>query len=211
VAFGAAVASVVGRDPGDHGVVMGGKTDPQIALEILATMALSEDEARDHLPGVMRGLEQELESAFDQMRRDGDVLPGVAELVARLHRDPEVMQTILTGNLAANARVKLAVFGLDQWFDLDVGAYGSDDRDRTNLVPVALDKVERRYGLRLDPHDVWVVGDTARDLDCARAGGARCLIVATGRFSYQDLKTLPADQVLPDLTDTERVIGILTG
>jgi phosphoglycolate phosphatase len=54
-----------------------------------------------------------------------------------------------------------------------------------------------------------VIGDTARDLACARAGGARCLLVATGRVDYEELASLGADGVLADLSDVEAVIGVL--
>jgi phosphoglycolate phosphatase-like HAD superfamily hydrolase len=210
-AFDDAVAQVIGREPGEHGVQMSGKTDPQIALEILATLALTESEAREHLPGVLQALEERLEDAIHLMRADGRVLPGVEAALAALGQDPHVLQTVLTGNLAANARVKLAVFGLDRWLDLRVGAYGSDHPDRMELVPVALEKVLRTYGANLDPDDVWVVGETPLDLACAVASGAHCLLVATGRFALDELRTLDADVVLPDLSDTRRVLGILTG
>jgi phosphoglycolate phosphatase-like HAD superfamily hydrolase len=58
---------------------------------------------------------------------------------------------------------------------------------------------------------VWVVGDTPKDLACARAGGARCLLVATGRYLQHDLEPLGADAVLTDLSDTEAVLDLLLG
>jgi phosphoglycolate phosphatase len=211
VAFDLAVARVVGRHPEDHGIHMSGKTDPQIALEILATMALSDREARDRLPEVLRSLELELEQAIDVIRRDGVVHPGVRKVLTRLAETPGVIQTILTGNLAANARLKLGAFGLDQFVDLDLAATGSDHHDRTELVPVAIEKVERRHGRRFDPGETWVVGDTPRDLECARAGGALCLLVATGRFGLGELRGLDSDALLPDLSDTEMATRILLG
>jgi phosphoglycolate phosphatase len=210
-AFDEAVAAVVGRSPGSHGVRMSGKTDPQIALEILATMAIEEPEARRHLPGVLRALEGQLEGAVERMRTDGRALPGVTDVLALLGRRPDVLQSVLTGNLEANASVKLRVFGLDRWLDLEVGAFGSDSPDRTELVAVALDKVERVHRLRVQPEDVWVVGDTPLDLACARAGGARCLLVATGRYGVEDLRGVGADDVLPDLADADRVVRVLAG
>ena len=211
VAFDEAVAAVVGREPAGHGVQMSGKTDPQIALEILATRALEERDARVHLPGVLQALERRLEAAAGQMRRDGRAMAGVEEVLERLSAIPGVLQTVLTGNLEPNGRLKLRLFGLDRWLDLDVGAYGSDHHERDRLVPIALDKVERARGVRLDPGDVWIVGDTPRDLDCARAGGARCLLVATGRIPKAELDRLGADAVLPDLTDADRVVRLLAG
>jgi phosphoglycolate phosphatase len=211
VAFDLAVARVIGRAPDDHDVHMSGKTDPQIAMEILATMALSERDARDSLPEVLRSLELELERAVDVIRRDGFVHPGVESLLSRLAATPDVVQSVLTGNLAANARMKLGAFHLDRWVDLDIAATGDDHHDRTQLVPVALRKAEARFGHRFDPAETWIIGDTPRDLECARAGGARCLLVATGRFDFDSLSALDGDAVLPDLSDADLVIRILLG
>jgi len=201
--FASAVEHAVGRHPGAHGVRMGGKTDPQIALEILASMGIETGE--HHLPIVLGRLEAELAGAVDLMRAAGTVLPGVAEVLARLHDDPGVVQTVLTGNTAANAATKLAAFGLDRWLDLEIGAYGSDNADRLALVPVALE----RAGGHFRAHDVWVVGDTVHDLACARAGGVRCALVRTGARPHE-LDGVDADAVLDDLSDIDAVVKLLT-
>src|SRR5919109_3704397 len=83
-AFDLAVASALGREPGDHGVSFGGKTDPQIAMEILAALAVSGDDARGHLPSVMEALEREMGAAADLLRREARLLPGVRPLLERL-------------------------------------------------------------------------------------------------------------------------------
>jgi phosphoglycolate phosphatase-like HAD superfamily hydrolase len=210
-AFDLAVASAVGRDPVGHGVRMSGKTDPQIALEIMAALDMAEDEAHRFLPAVLEGLIRELEAAEDTIRQHGRVLPGVRGLLPKLHRPPHIVQSLLTGNLAPNAALKLRAFGLDRWVDLEVGAYGSDDRDRTVLVPIAMAKTEERYGYRFEPQQVWVVGDTPRDLECARAARARCLLVGTGRHGFEELEGLGADAVLRDLTNVSSVYALLVG
>ena len=63
VAFDRAVASVLQQAIGDHEVSFGGKTDPQIALEIMSALSVSDEEAREHLPGVIQALEREMKSA----------------------------------------------------------------------------------------------------------------------------------------------------
>jgi phosphoglycolate phosphatase-like HAD superfamily hydrolase len=203
------VERVLGRTAGDHGVHMSGKTDPQIALEILANLAISGDEARSHLPDVLRALERELVEAEEVIRATGRELPGARAALQRLAATPGVTQTVLSGNLEANARLKLAAFGLDRFVDWDIGAYGSDDEDRTRLIPIALRRAREVHGLRFEPPHTWVVGDTPRDLECARAGGTRCLLVGTGRYAAERLRDLGADAVLPDLADTDGVVGIL--
>ena len=208
-AFDRAVGSVLRQAVGDHGVSFGGKTDPQIALEIMSELSVSDDEARRHLPGVLQALEREMELAVDLLGQDGRVLPGVLELLRRLDRVPYVTQSVLTGNTEANARLKVGAFGLDQYLDLEVAAFGSDHADRNELVSVALEKLERLRGWRPAPKDVWIVGDTALDLACARAAGARCLLVATGRVAFDELAEAGADATLPDLSDVDAALRLL--
>ncbi len=208
-AFDLAVASVLEREVPDHGISMSGKTDPQIALEVMAALAVDEEQAARHLPAVLEGLTRELNAAAHTIREKGRVHPGVEELLHRLDERPGVVQSVLTGNLAANAALKVAAFGLEQWLDMEIGAYGSDDQDRTRLVPVAVGKATRRYGHPFTPEEVWIIGDTPRDLACARAGGARCLLVGTGRYSYDELIKGDADAVLPDLSDVDQVEKLL--
>lgn len=208
-AFDLAVASAVGREPGDHGISFGGKTDPEIAMEILASLSVAADDARGRLPAVIEALEREMGSGADLLRREGAVLPGVRQILERLHQMPQVLQSVLTGNVEANARLKVGAFGLDPYLDLDVGAYGSDGEDRTTFVPLAIGKVESLRGYQVDPGRTWVVGDTARDLACAGAGGARCLLVATGLVGYEELQPLGADVVLQDLSDVDAVVRTL--
>lgn len=201
-----AIQAVLGR-PATVEVTMAGKTDPQIVREYLDLM----HEDHSHSPAILEQLEKELAAAADQIVAAGGVLPGVAELLEALHDDQRVVSTVLTGNIAPNAVVKLAAFGLDRWLDLEVGAYGSDDADRRLLVPVVRRRLAERLELEgeISLDDTWVVGDTPRDLECARVGGAHCLLVGTGAWPAADLAGLGADEVLDDLADKARVLRIL--
>jgi phosphoglycolate phosphatase len=205
--FDQAVTDVTGRVPANR-PRMSGKTDPQIVREYLDDLGLPEDP--DTVAAILRLLASHLEARSGELRVTGSVCPGVPELLARLHADRRVVNGVLTGNIAPNAVVKLAAFGLEGWLDLAVGAYGSDDPDRLALVPIAMGRVAETHLLRLQPEDVWVIGDTPRDLACARAAGAHCLLVATGRFSLDELGPLGADATLADLADVDAVIKLLT-
>ena len=209
-AFDVAVERVIGRPAGAHGVRMSGKTDPQIALEILEFAQVGAGEAQNHLPLVLEHLESELTAAVHHLQEHGRVMPGVVELLTRLHVAPGVVSSVLTGNIEPNGRLKVAAFGLDRWLDLDVGAYGSDDHDRNKLVPIALTKLASQRAPAPGPGDVWVVGDTPRDLECARAGGARCLLVGTGRFRTEELRGLGPDTAVDDLADVDAMYDLLT-
>jgi phosphoglycolate phosphatase-like HAD superfamily hydrolase len=204
--FDRAIETTLGRPPAGR-VLMSGKTDPQIVLEYLVEFELPD--AASHVPAILEELEAELAAQAHEVRARGTVLPGVAELLPRLAAHHDVDQTVLTGNIAPNALVKLAAFGLDRWLHLEMGAFGSDDADRTKLVPVALGKVERARGRRYEPSEVWVVGDAPNDLACARAGGVRCLLVATGRARFDELRALQPDALRHDLSEVDDIVDLL--
>jgi phosphoglycolate phosphatase-like HAD superfamily hydrolase len=204
--FDEAIEKTLGQRPTGR-VRMSGKTDPQIVLEYLTEFDLADD--HPHLPVILGHLESELAARADEIRDRGLVLPGVVELLARLDADDEVTQTVLTGNIEPNALVKVAAFGLDRWLHLEMGAYGSDHADRTELVPIALRKVQAATGLNFATDEVWVVGDSANDLACARAGGVRCLLVATGRSSYEELEALGPDALRHDLQEVDEIVDRL--
>ena len=205
-AFVGAIEALFGVAAADHGVSLAGKTDPQIAREILTVLELHDD-ADARLPALLAETERLVAAGRDTIRARGRILPGVRLLLEALHRRGAV-QTVLTGNTAANAAVKLDAFGLQAWLDLDIGAFGSDDADRNTLVPVALARVERRYG-PVDRRRVWVIGDTPLDAACARAGGVRCLLVASGFAPRPALDAAGADHVVDDLTDAPAILALL--
>jgi phosphoglycolate phosphatase-like HAD superfamily hydrolase len=205
--FDRALLNVFGRLP-DGRVQMSGKTDPQIVREYLGL--LQEDDVAQ-LPEVLKHLELELAAAADRIATEGHVCRGVPALLERLAGDGRVVQSVLTGNIAPNAVVKLAAFGLEKWLDLEAGAFGSDHEDRRELVQVALRRQRELRDRHFDAADAWVVGDTPNDLAAARAGGAHCILVATGRFGLDELEPLGADRVLADLADTDAVVELLTG
>ncbi|MCB1018068.1 MAG: haloacid dehalogenase-like hydrolase, partial [Acidimicrobiales bacterium] len=183
-------------------IVMSGKTDPQILREIFRAADLADDHIDRLLPEAMAAAERALAGIEHELRAHGRVLPGVRALLARLDAAAGVRQTLLTGNLTANAAVKVGAFDLTHFFDTEVGAYGTDHADRLELVPIALERVARFRGETYAPDEVWVIGDTPNDLACARAGGVRCLLVGTGH--PEDLAALGPDAYLDDLGDVDR-------
>lgn len=186
----------------------GGKTDGQIVLETLALHELDEAAALERLPHFgerYHALVREIEHRLHESLR---LLPGVKQAIEAV-RMRGAIQTLLTGNLEPIAELKLGTFGLDRMLDLSIGAYGSDDRDRLKLVPVARAKAAARYGEAIGP--VIVVGDTPRDIACGKAGGARTVAVATGHYDRPSLEVCEPDTVLDDLGDTIAAVEAILG
>ncbi|MGH9080771.1 MAG: HAD family hydrolase [Acidimicrobiales bacterium] len=204
--FELAIERVLGARPRAQ-VRLSGKTDRQIAEEFLAIHG-SEDPR--HIPAVLYHLEQELALRVDRIASEYSACPGVEAVLRALSEADSVEQTVLTGNIAPNAVAKLAPFGLDRYLDLEVGAYGSDHADRRSLLPLAWRLQRELRDTHYLPAETWIVGDTPRDFDCARAGGAHCLLVATGRYELAELQALGADVAIDDLSNPATVVDILT-
>jgi phosphoglycolate phosphatase len=205
-----AVASVTGLDEVPR-VKMSGKTDQRIMREIMQAAGLPDEEIDELLPQAMAVSIELLANSHDRLTSEGVVHPGVGTLIDRLAQNPGVRQSLVTGNLAPNARVKVATLGLDTHIDFDVGAYGDDHHDRDRLVPMALRRVEELRGETYAPDEVWVIGDTEHDLACARAAGVRCLLVGTNWDGQDDLSGLEPDHYVRDLSETDDVLDVLLG
>ncbi len=108
----------------------------------------------------------------------------------------DAILSLVTGNLEPVARLKLARAGLDRFFAGGQGAFGSDAEDRTELPAIARRRAGALNGGAPYPRErTVVIGDTPRDIACARADGVRCVAVATGPFTADALTG--ADAVLP--------------
>jgi phosphoglycolate phosphatase len=202
-AFVEAFERVVGRPP-DAMVPFAGRTDLEIAADFLQASGVDNGDAlvdrfEEELVATMAG-------RLDELRERGRALPGARDALERLAAEPGVVQSLLTGNVERNAKLKLAPFGLGRWIEFGCGAYGSDHRVRGELVAIARARTERAHGTDVPPDAVVLVGDTPLDVAAAREGGARAVAVATGPYDEAALAEAGADVVLPDLSDTAAVV-----
>lgn len=129
----------------------------------------------------------------------GKVLPGVVDLLERLTETPDIHLGLLTGNIAGGAAAKMRHFGLDHFFPF--GGYGCDFADRNKLGPVAAARATAHTGRAFHPEEIVVIGDTPKDIACAKALGSPCIAVATGRFSVEELRQHAPHRVIASLEE----------
>ena len=180
--------------------------------------ALARNDADDSGDALLAAFYDALAGAFaarrGELTEQGRLLPGAAQAVETLASRPDVVvQSVLTGTIRPNAVAKLAAFGLESYFDFEVGGYGSESYPKGAQVMMARGRAGEKYGKAFTERNTVYVGDSVRDVAAAIRGGARSVAVATGRSTESDLRAAGADLVLPDLADVPAVlrgIGLLT-
>jgi len=156
------------------------------------------------------------------------ILPGVNNLLSKLNSDDSFQLALLTGNYAVNANLKLIAAGVQNnifkqngsdsiselFADYSVdprepdagnfhGSFGSDHYVRRKLPPIA---VERFQKISKEPFETIIIGDTPLDVDCAHFNNLKCVAVATGKFTSDELKNFSPELLLEDFSDTDKVL-----
>ncbi len=183
----------VPADIGKH--TSAGETDPQVATETFRGVFQREPSADE----LGRLYAQYLLHLADDIWKspEYEVLAGAEPLLVRLS-DAGVILGLVSGAMEGAARTKLMPAKLNRFFIF--GAYGSDSPDRSELTRLAIEKASRLHD-QLTPADVYVIGDTPRDIDAANAAGAVSIGVATGHYSVEELTAAGGAHVLGSLED----------
>ena len=185
-----------------HGIRMAGKTDTEIIKEGMFNHGMSVD---GNLNVIIQTYLKHLRKEIDNERRH--TKPGIHELLEKLSIAKDIHLGILTGNIEPGARIKLDPFDLNKYFP--AGAFGSDDEDRNKLLPIALRRFEERCKRKIGVDECIIIGDTPRDVQCARIYGAMCIGVATGPYSINELIEAGADYVMKDMSRYQNLLQFL--
>ena len=184
------------------GVSLHGRTDRGIIRDLLDANSIepTEENFQKLFSGYFRILEEMLVHA------DGEILPGITDLMHELSSRDDIVLGLLTGNHPHGAKLKLERFDLYRYFQF--GGYGHNNADRNEVAQLALDAAIDFLNRPVDPKDVWVIGDTPNDIRCARAIGANAVAVATGTFNLNELKAERPDHLFPTLENVHEVMQL---
>ena len=180
-----------------------GRTDCGILQDFFRPFGLNFEEHRDGF----------LDSYCLHLRRllpefAGHVLPGVVPLLERLSGDENVALGLITGNCRKAAQLKIEHFQLTPYF-CGLGGYGDHSANRDDVARDAAEAAQERWPDRFDSEHLWVIGDTTNDITCARAIGAKAMVVETGGCTADELELESPEICLPNLADTEKVVQAL--
>ena len=181
-----------------------GRTDSWITGEVFRHVGLPEtpQNSHDYLETYLELLPAELREG-----RQGQVLPGVLELLEQLHLRKDLAQGLLTGNLRRGAELKLTYYKV--WHYFEFGAFADDSPRRNDLGPHALRRAKERHAVEFDPANTFIIGDTPHDIECGKVIGARTIGVATGRYSVDELRACGPTAVFSDFADTAAFLRVI--
>src|SRR5262249_31391833 len=108
------------------------------------------------------------------------------------------------------ARIKLEVFDLDRFLDLDAGAYGDDRTERSELVAIAQNRAQQRTGTPFGNDATILIGDTPNDVAAALTAGVRVIGRATGKTSTAELQDAGATWTATQALDVQVLIEAVT-
>ncbi|MGC1480460.1 MAG: HAD family hydrolase [Chthoniobacterales bacterium] len=205
-ALKAAVADRFGKTEDLSDITIAGATDSAISRRLLEKHGI--EQTPENISAL---LDAYLGHLGDRLpKHSGCVLPGIVQLLDALRERPDkCMLALLTGNLAKGAELKLTHYGVWDYFEF--GAFADDSHDRNKLGSFAQTRARERSGEEFSPDQIYVIGDTPRDVECGKAFGAKTVAIATGNYSGPELSAHEPDFLFEDLSDTEKVLAALFG
>ncbi len=173
-----------------------GMTDPDVGAKTFAAVLHREPTPHELAQILQRRLEYLPEAVAESTKYR--VLPGVPERLRQLSRDGHLLG-IITGNGDGAAHIKLARGDLNRWFTF--GAYAGANVERADIVRQAVQRGEALLGEDVPNTEIFVVGDTPRDIEAAHAAGCTAIAIATGHHDAAALKEAGADHVLETMEE----------
>lgn len=137
------------------------------------------------------------------------VLPGVRVILDTLSGYENIYMGLITSNFRVGAEIKLGSVGLNGYFDF--GGFGDFPGEKWDAAKAAVEKAGQIAGKPFDKENIYVIGDTKYDVECAKKIGAKSIAVATGWMKYEDLEKTGADYLLKSLENTGEFIGLICG
>ena len=183
---------------------------PLAVRELLRVNAVEPERIEELAQRIVQRMPAQLERHRDDLSRTGQIMPGAPAALAAVQQEPRLVPTVVTGNLRGSAEIKLKALGLDEYLDLGIGGYSSDNSHRPALVRVAQQRAGTHHGYTFTRDTTVIIGDSLEDVRTGREGGAHVIGVASGTTSVEKLAAAGACHVVPDLTDVQRIIRLVS-
>ena len=184
-----------------------GKTDREILFELIQTLGVKNPEKDKRFVEALNDIGKVVSEAIKNERIKK--MPGAEEFIKILLNEKNIVIGLLTGNTYEKAKTKLINCGLWKYFN--IGAFGDATKVRSGLVKLALEDAKNKLNIDFKKEDVYLIGDTIRDIRCAKEAGVKCVAVATGKESLEQLKSESPDYIFGDFNNPKTIVSALLG
>ena len=198
-AFQHAMRQVLGIEASIEGVPVHGNTDIGILRAVLRRAGMNDTAIDSHMPQIVAQMTAEVRRNREQL--NPELCPSILELIAHLQARGKLLGAA-SGNLEIVGWLKLEKAGVRPMFAF--GSFSFPRESRADIFQHGIDLAHEHLG---NQASVTVVGDTPADIQAARAVGAPVIILATGIYSFADLKASGPDACFACATDLLALAG----
>ena len=189
-----------GKEPKFEHSLISGRTDTDnfaLVYKLLTGKKASAAEIKKIHKKYLEILPEEVNKACK--KKTYKLVPGVKKLLQKLAQEKNIIMGLGTGNIEAGARIKLEPSGLLSYFVC--GGYGEDGHTREDMLKAAVKRAEKKCKISFSPDQVYVVGDTHRDVCAAKNCGYHSAAITSGFGDAALLQRAAAELEIKNFND----------
>jgi phosphoglycolate phosphatase len=198
-AFRTAIRDVLGIEASIEGVPVHGNTDVGILRAVLRRAGLDDTAIDTYMPQIVSRMCAEVQQNREQL--NPELCPSIPELIFYLKTRGKLLGAA-SGNLETVGWLKLEKARLRPMFAF--GSFSFPRELRSEIFQHGIDMAHQQLGSRAS---VTVVGDTPSDVDAARTVGVPVIAIATGIYSFAQLKACNPEACFACATDLLAFVG----
>ncbi len=142
------------------------------------------------------------------IEKNFEVLPGIRKLIEKLNELESVTLALLTGNCKSNAYSKLNAVRLNNYFNF--GSFGCEFADRNLLPNLAIQRANNNSTeIQFSEKNTIILGDSPRDIECAKYNNIPVICTATGNFSIEQLNEFKPNYTFENFSNYQKVISTI--
>lgn len=189
----------------DQKVFQEGWIDNQIIIETVKKHGKSDEEAKAKLPEAIKLMAEYFTTHKSEVIFTP--LPGIKKLLEIL-KEKQTIIGLLTGNVEEIGWGKVEEAGIKDFFEF--GAFGNQAYKRVDLIYIAREKAERILGRSVDKNELVIIGDTPRDVACAKEGGIKSIGISSGPDPIEELVESKPDLLVKSAEEKDKIIEFLS-
>lgn len=180
-----------------------GSTSYGILKAYLEAEGIKEPEKENRFHLALAGAGEICKKTYENL----NILPvdNIASILEKLEHEP-IYTGLVTGNTYEMARVKMEKAGL--WHYFTWGAYGGNTAYREDIIEEAITQATNNYKYYFTNKDIFVIGDTQKDILAANNVGVQSVGVATGKIPLKDLAKVQPNYLFADYSQPEEFLSI---